>query len=48
MAKKSKPEMDSRDWWGEDKDFPLADWRYAVANDDTRLGYWEWVEASRG
>ncbi len=24
-------------------DFPSEDWRYEVANNDTRLGYWEWV-----
>lgn len=24
--------------------FPLADWQQEVANDDTRLGYREWVE----
>lgn len=29
--------------WGEHPDHPVADWRYEVANDDTRSGYWEWV-----
>ncbi|AUT75610.1 hypothetical protein C2L64_45445 [Paraburkholderia hospita] len=29
--------------WGECEQFPKEDWRYAVANDDTILGYWEWV-----
>lgn len=29
--------------WGEEGLFPLDDWRIAVANDDTRLGYWDWV-----
>ncbi len=33
--------------WGSDPDYPVADWQYEVANDDTRLGYWEWVEAQR-
>ena len=23
---------------------PVEDWRFEVANDDTRIGYWEWVE----
>lgn len=32
-------------YWGEHPDHPLLDWRYEVANDDTRRGYWEWVEA---
>jgi len=29
--------------WGECEQFPKEDWRYAVSNDDTILGYWEWV-----
>lgn len=29
--------------WDEDGRFPSADWRAEVANDDTRLGYQEWV-----
>lgn len=39
--------MQERDFWGSDADFPVADWQYEVANDDTRLGYWEWVDAQR-
>jgi hypothetical protein len=36
------------DYWNdEDPDYPCDDWKYEVANDDTRLGYWEWV-AARG
>lgn len=32
------------DWWNfEDPTFPLRDWRYEVANNDTRLGYFEWL-----
>lgn len=31
--------------WGEHPEHPVAYWKYAVANDDTRLGYWPWVEA---
>lgn len=23
--------------------FIMGDWRYEVANEDTKLGYWEWV-----
>lgn len=33
--------------WNEDPDWPLADWQYGVANGDTRLGYWPWVEHNR-
>lgn len=31
--------------WGEHPDWPVSDWQSEVASDDTRLGYWEWVEA---
>ena len=29
--------------WGSHPNLPVADWQYQVANDGTRLGYWEWV-----
>jgi hypothetical protein len=29
--------------WGEHPDYPISDWKYEVANDDTRQGYWGWV-----
>jgi hypothetical protein len=32
---------DSR--WGEHHRFKMENWREAVVNGDTRLGYWEWV-----
>jgi hypothetical protein len=31
------------DVWGQDKFFTRAEWKYAVANDDTTLGYWGWL-----
>lgn len=31
--------------WGESPSYPSADWKYEVANGDTRLGYWQWVAA---
>ncbi len=34
---------DAYDYWGEHPDYPLQDWRYDVADDNTRLGYWQWV-----
>jgi hypothetical protein len=34
-----------KDYWGENPSHPVADWQYAVANGDTRHGYWEWVES---
>lgn len=30
-------------WGYEYERFPRRDWQYEVGNDDTRLGYWEWV-----
>lgn len=32
-------------YWGEHPDHPSCDWRFEVANEDTRMGYWEWVES---
>jgi hypothetical protein len=29
--------------WGKHDAHPVQDWQHEVANDDTRLGYWEWV-----
>ncbi len=34
--------------WGEHPDHPVDDWKYEVANDDTRLGYWAWVAIREG
>lgn len=31
------------DMWAENEQFPKADWKHEVGNDDTTLGYWEWV-----
>ena len=28
------------------EDFPLEDWKEQVANDDTRMGYHEWVDCA--
>ena len=33
-----------RGCWGECPAYPRADWRYEVANGDTNLGYWEWLQ----
>ena len=33
--------------WEDDHEFPSEDWKYEVANGDTRLGYREWVEHQR-
>lgn len=31
------------DFWGECKQFPKGDWRIEVENNDTVLGYWDWI-----
>lgn len=35
-----KPE----DVWAADENYPVEQWQYEVEEDNTRLGYWEWVE----
>ena len=34
-----KPE----DIWASDPNYPVDEWQYEVAEDSTRLGYWDWV-----
>lgn len=43
MNRNTQAERTSDDLWREDPDYPLEDWRYEVANDDTRQGYLDWV-----
>lgn len=31
--------------WENHPRYPVADWKYEVENDDTRLGYAQWVAA---
>ena len=33
------------DTWGSHPIHPVEDWQHEVSNDETRLGYWEWVES---
>lgn len=35
------------DTWSEHPIYRVQDWKHEVMNDDTRLGYWEWVEHQR-
>ena len=30
-------------YWEEHPVYLVADWKYEIANGDTREGYWEWV-----
>jgi hypothetical protein len=36
------------DYWGSNERYTLAEWQCDVANDDTRLGYWDWVVEKSG
>ena len=36
--------MSERSHWDEVPGHPVEDWRYEVANNDTRLGYLDWVQ----
>jgi hypothetical protein len=31
------------DVWSENPKYPRSDWKHEVAEDNTNLGYWEWV-----
>lgn len=35
---------DTDEGWGQHPRFPCSDWRHEVAEEYTRLGYWQWVE----
>ena len=35
-------------YWKEHPDYPVEDWKYQVANSDTRKGYWDWVADTIG
>lgn len=39
---------DGLSYWDEHPDFPVSDWQYEVANGDTKVGYWEWVNRGLG
>lgn len=34
-------------WSIDDTEFPVSDWQAEVANNDTRLGYFEWLQHRR-
>jgi len=44
---KSLVERPRPDPWSEDPDYPVSDWQFEVARNDTRLGYREWVSHQR-
>ncbi len=43
-----KTYMAPTDHWQDDPEFSFSEWQYEVAQNDTRLGYWQWVEHNRG
>jgi hypothetical protein len=34
-----------KDVWSEDEDFPRSAWKRDVADGNTNLGYWDWVNS---
>jgi len=40
-------EAQPRSIWDEDPKFPASEWRREAWEDNTRLGYWEWVQHQR-
>lgn len=30
-------------YWGEHPGYPVAEWASEALNNDTRVGYWDWV-----
>ena len=36
---------DNHGMWSFCPEFPVDDWKYEVANGETRRGYWEWANA---
>lgn len=47
VANQSLGQFTPKDPWGEDSRFPRDDWSYEVQNNDTNLGYWDWVSSMR-
>lgn len=45
MTKLAVDLSDQHGHWGSHRKFPVGDWKYCVDNDETRMGYWDWVAA---
>lgn len=41
------PSPAGNNYRAEDARYPLRDWQEAVAEDYTRMGYWQWVEVQQ-
>lgn len=42
-AKQLREKYTTGEGWGRHPHFVVSDWQYEVDNNDTRLGYWDWV-----
>lgn len=42
------PSAADDNYWDDDPEFPVGDWKHEVADGNTRMGYWQWVEGQRG
>lgn len=40
---KKKYQDPDRGGWSDHPHYDFEDWQYEVANNDTRIGYWEWA-----
>ena len=47
MKEKNKDPEYPEGYWHIDPQFPIWDWKYEVANGDTRTGYHEWVKGKK-
>lgn len=45
-AQELREKYDTEEGWGQHPRFTMEDWRHEVSNEDTRIGYWDWVEKS--
>jgi len=45
-AQELRKKHDAEEGWGQHPRFTMEDWRNEVSNEDTRIGYWDWVEKS--
>jgi hypothetical protein len=45
-AQELREKYDTEEGWGQHPRFTMEDWRNQVSNEDTRIGYWDWVEKS--
>lgn len=44
MTHPTSDQIDAMGRWDDHPNFPVSEWRYKVKNDDTRLGYKEWLK----